>query len=62
MPGRPPATGSVWGWAWDLGHGAWGPVLLGAGIAALGYYLYANRDRKPAPPKDELAAALDDTP
>ena len=45
-----------------LGLGAWGPVLLGAGIVALGYYLYANRDRKPAPPKDELAAALDDTP
>ena len=44
-----------------LGLGAWGPVLLGAGIAALGYYLYANRDRKPAPPKDELAAALDDS-
>jgi hypothetical protein len=43
-----------------LGLGAWGPVLLGAGIAALGYYLYANRNRKPIPNKDELAVALND--
>ena len=42
-----------------LGLGAWGPVLLGAGIVALGYHFYANRNQGPRlAPKDELAAAL----
>lgn len=43
-----------------LGLGAWGPLLLGAGVVALGGYLYKKGKAQPAKRKkpDELAAAL----
>ena len=40
-----------------LGLGAWGPMLLGLGIVALGSYLYVNRTRMTVA-DDELAAVI----
>ena len=53
-------TGSVGGHGLrlglGLGLGAWGPVLLGLGILAVGSYVYVNRHQTGQ--KDELTAVL----
>ena len=43
-----------------LGLGAWGPVLLGASVLAIGGYLYSKRNQPTCKPAgvDELAAVL----